>query len=62
MDVCLKCKKNLSSDEIGLHKKLINRGASEFMCIDCLAQYFNVSREMLEEKISQFKNMGCTLF
>ena len=59
---CLKCKRELTSDEIGLHKKLVNRGASEYMCIDCLSRYFEVPVTMLHEKIEQFKKMGCTLF
>lgn len=59
---CLKCKRELTSDEIGLHKKLVNRGASEYMCIDCLSRYFDVPVTMLYEKIEQFKKMGCTLF
>lgn len=62
MDICLNCKKVLSADEIGLHKKIINRGSSEYMCIDCMSKHFNVSVKMLEEKIRQFKDMGCTLF
>lgn len=52
----------LTDDEIGLHKKLCNRGATEFMCIDCLAKHFEVAPELLHEKIEQFKKMGCTLF
>lgn len=59
---CLKCKRKLTPDEIGLHKKLVNRGASEYMCIDCLSRYFDVPVTMLYEKIEQFKKMGCTLF
>ena len=59
---CLKCKRELTPDEIGLHKKLVNRGASEYMCIDCLSQYFDVPITILYEKIEQFKKMGCTLF
>lgn len=62
MEHCLKCGKALNHDEIGLHKKLCNRGATEFMCIDCLASHFEVSAELLKEKIEQFKKMGCTLF
>lgn len=59
---CVKCGKQLGGDDIGLTKKLINRGATEFMCIDCLAEKFNCSRELLEKKIEQFRASGCTLF
>ena len=59
---CFNCKKNLSFNEIGLHKKLINRGSRKFMCITCLAQYLELSESVLEEKIVQFKESGCILF
>lgn len=59
---CIKCGKALSGNDVGLTKKLINRGSTEFMCIDCLAEKFNCSRELLEKKIEQFKASGCTLF
>lgn len=62
MSECLKCNKRLSRDEIGLHKKLVNRAADEFMCIQCLAEYFEVDTRSLEEKINQYKELGCTLF
>lgn len=59
---CKKCGKMLTSDEIGLHKKLFNRAAASFFCIDCSAEYFGVNTGLLEEKIRQFKETGCTLF
>lgn len=59
---CKQCGRILTKDEIGLHKKLINRGADSFFCMDCLAEYLQVNRELLEKKIVQFKEMGCTLF
>ncbi len=63
MDVCCKqCGKSLSRDEIGLHKKMVNRGATEFFCLQCLAVYFNAPPDLLKEKIEQFRKDGCTLF
>lgn len=62
MEVCKLCGREVSHDEIGLTKKLINRGATQFLCLPCLAQYFSVSEERLKEKIRQFKEDGCTLF
>lgn len=59
---CKKCGRLLDRDEIGLHKKLFNRAAESFFCIDCCGEYFGVSRELLEKKIRQFREMGCTLF
>lgn len=62
MEECIKCGKPLSVNEIGLHKRLINRGAEEYMCKACLAKHFNVSAELLDEKIKMYIMQGCTLF
>ena len=61
-DNCMNCNRPLEHDEIALTRKLINRGATEFMCLTCLAARFNVSEDILEEKIEHFKKQGCTLF
>lgn len=62
MTCCKKCSRELEADEIALYMKMINRGAEEFMCIDCLAAELSVSREYLEKRIVQFRRAGCTLF
>ena len=62
MSNCKKGGKELSGNDIGLTKKLINRGSTEFLCINCIAEKFDCSKELLEEKIKQFKESGCTLF
>ena len=59
---CMKCGKQVTRDEIGLTKKLINRGIEKYFCMDCLADHIGVSTRLLEAKIKQFKEMGCTLF
>ena len=59
---CLKCGKELTNDEKGLHCKLVNRGSKEFMCIDCLSQYFNIPVPKLYEAIEQYRRQGCVLF
>lgn len=59
---CIKCGAKLTRDDIGLHRKLVNRGAREFMCIHCLAEKFKVPVERLREKIEEYKAYGCTLF
>lgn len=62
MSFCKSCGRELVPDEIGLTKKLINRGAEEFFCIDCLAEQFRCSTELLHKKIEQFRKQGCSLF
>ena len=62
MERCMKCGKELTFNEIGAHKKFINRGSREFMCRSCLAQELKVSPELIDQKIEQFKLQGCTLF
>ena len=62
MSTCKKCGRELNGNDIGLTKKLINRGSMEFLCINCIAEKFDCSKELLEEKIKQFKEAGCTLF
>lgn len=61
-NVCHGCKKPLSADEIAMTKKLVNRGAKTYYCIDCMAKMFGVERKDIEEKIIYYKRMGCTLF
>ena len=59
---CIRCGAELNRDDIGLTRKLINRGAKEFLCLPCLAKHFDLPDETLREKIKEFKAMGCTLF
>lgn len=59
---CKKCGKILTGDEIAVYRKLVNRGAQEYLCMDCLARYFNCPRKLIEDKIVYFKRTGCTLF
>ncbi len=62
LPVCISCSRTLTRDEVALTKKLINRGAKEFLCLSCLARHFDVPEDALKEKILQFRRMGCTLF
>lgn len=62
MAYCIHCGKELSFNDIGAHKKFINRGSREFMCISCLAAELNVPEKRIYEKIELFKKQGCTLF
>lgn len=58
----MQCGKALTYNEIGAHKKFINRGARQFLCRSCLAASLNVDPELIDKKIEQFKLQGCTLF
>lgn len=62
MAACMICQRELTADEIGLHKKMINRGSTEFMCITCLAAFFHCDESLLKRKIEQFRAQGCVLF
>lgn len=60
---CYVCgKSQLTKDEIGLTKKIIDKKANSFYCLDCLADYLEVTTDELLDKIEEFKNEGCTLF
>lgn len=61
--VCYVCgKKNLNKNEIGLTKKLLDRNANRFYCLDCLAENLEVDTEFLLERVEEFKSQGCILF
>ncbi len=62
MSVCKQCGREVNGDEIGLTKKLINRGTEEFMCLPCLAEYFSCDEEILRRKAEEYRKIGCTLF
>jgi len=62
MDTCVSCGSPVSRDEIAVTKKLINRGATEFYCVPCLAKYFDVTPDDIRERIAYFRSTGCTLF
>lgn len=61
-DTCRECRRPLTLDEIGATKKLINRGATAFLCVDCLARHFDVEPSDVLSKIEEYRAMGCTLF
>lgn len=62
MAICMQCQRQLNYNDIGAYKKFVNKGAEQFLCRSCLARKFNVSEELIEEKIIQFKEQGCSLF
>jgi hypothetical protein len=62
MSACKGCGRELTATEIALTKKLVNRGAEEFLCLSCLAEKFKVPESLLLEKIEEYKKSGCLLF
>jgi len=59
---CIKCGSNLTFNDIGAHKKFINRGATSFWCQKCLCEELKIPYSLMQEKIEYFKEQGCTLF
>ena len=59
---CPKCGGVLDAWDVGFYKKLVNRGATDYWCIACTAQYFGLSEERAWEMIRRFQAQGCTLF
>ena len=59
---CKTCGGILKKDWIALHRKLLDKDAREFLCINCLADTFDCDVEDLNVKIEEFKEQGCQLF
>ena len=59
---CMMCGVELTSDDIGLHKKLVNRGAKVFCCKVCLAKQFKITTEQCDVLIAHYRAAGCSLF
>lgn len=60
---CKKCGAKLGSDDIAINQKLISRNVEEFFCIDCLAEYYKTTREVIQARIDYYRKSGhCTLF
>ena len=59
---CEECQKKVSKKVIALKKKLLSRHTKQFLCIECLANFFQTTVEALNEKIKQFEEEGCELF
>ena len=48
MTFCYRCGRPLTTDEIGLNRKMIDRSAQRFLCKSCFAAYFGVSEEKVD--------------
>jgi len=59
---CRECGKPITNDEIGITKKMVNRGCEEFYCMECLAREFRITVDDVKALIERFRAAGCTLF
>lgn len=60
---CISCgQDNLSKNTVGINKKLLGEQIVSYYCMDCLAEYLDVTVEDLYDKIEEFKEDGCELF
>lgn len=59
---CYHCHKPVSRDDIGMTRKLINRGTTRYYCISCLAEAFDLTVDDVCKKMNYYKSIGCTLF
>ena len=62
MSDCYKCGAHLTGDEVGLYRKTVNRQATEFLCLDCLAEHLNTERSSLQTMIERLRATGCAFF
>ena len=59
---CFMCNSNVHKDIVALNKKFMGRNVEKFFCLNCLADYLEVTQEELLDKIQEFKDQGCSLF
>jgi len=65
---CRECEQEIvngilsAKETINLNKKLLGRIITCFFCEICLADYLEITKEELSDKVEQFKEQGCALF
>lgn len=60
---CCICNKEIEDKNIiALNKKLLGLKIKNFFCLNCLADFFEITTEELLEKIEEFKEQGCKMF
>ena len=60
---CIACSVEIfDKNTISLNIKLLGKYIENYYCLDCLANYLNVTKDELLEKIEEFKSEGCKLF
>ena len=55
---CRECNSALLDDDIAIYRKLIYRGADEFLCIDCLGKQLGCTRDKIEQLIKYYRESG----
>lgn len=51
-------KQFLGKNEVGINKKLLGAATTTFFCMDCLADYLDVTARDIEDKIEELKEQG----
>ena len=59
---CKQCGRILTKDEIGLHKKLYNRGATSYFCIDCAANILRFPFHFFKRKLKNLRRWDARCF
>jgi biotin operon repressor len=60
---CVACgKENLTKNTVAINMKLLGENTDTFYCMNCLAEYLEVTVEDILDKIEEFKEQGCKLF
>ena len=62
MKECYCCNIALPKDDIALCRKLLGKTTECFFCREHLAEKLKISVEILDAKVEQYKEEGCTLF
>ncbi len=62
MAKCVSCENEVVPVEMGLTKKLMGKGVTNYYCFSCLAKEFNTSVEKLKEVVKEYQRQGCSLF
>ena len=60
---CVSCGKELKKkNEIGINRKLLGDHTTAYYCLDCMAEYLEVTVQDIQDKIEEFRAQGCKLF
>ena len=63
MKACFNCGKEILGDESAIYRKLVNKLAEKFLCIHCLAIYFDCKEAYIRDLIKYYRESGtCALF